>query len=88
MNKDELEIRVRNGFLSKLSSKEILDIFRLFKESGGSQSEAIETCAKLIDEFDPDKNIAEQNETNYNKMLDIMDIVSGFCSPQYIIWKM
>ncbi|MEL6192631.1 MAG: hypothetical protein AAFR66_11300 [Bacteroidota bacterium] len=49
-----------------------------FKESGGSQDEALRELEELRKWVGP---------ADEDKILELMDFVSGFCNPKFRIWQ-
>ena len=73
----ELKILIENKKGFTLESKEILV---RFKNQGGSQEEAIEACEKL-------RNFYSENEILEDNVLDMLDIITGWCSPDMKVWS-
>jgi hypothetical protein len=71
-----------NRFLEDVSSKtpdELVDCFIAFKNSGGTQTDAINIIHELLTHF-------KDGQLEYDKVLDVSDCVTGWCLPQYRIW--
>lgn len=50
-----------------------------FKDEGGSQKDAQNICEKLRQSY-------SENEDLEDKVLVILDLVTGWCNPQHQIW--
>jgi hypothetical protein len=59
------------------SLEELVEIVRTFKLDGLTQQSAYETLATLR------TRVSEERE---NRLLELMDLVSGWCSPQQRLW--
>lgn len=53
---------------------------KAYKAKGGSQIIAYKCAMFLVNKYDND-------EIKYNELLDIADIIWGYCQPQYRIWE-
>jgi hypothetical protein len=70
----ELQLGVENNLpLIDLWAK-----IKAFKEQGGQQSEALKILSALRE------NSQEENQEDI--ILELMDFVTGFCSPHMMIW--
>jgi hypothetical protein len=50
-----------------------------FKDGGGSQLDAYKVCEQI-------RQLYSENETLEDRIMDVMDIVSGWCMPHKWIW--
>ena len=75
----DLKTKLRTGVENELSLAELLEILREFKREGGSQSEALETLEVLRSQ--------STDENSEDVLLELMDFVTGFCSPHMSLWN-
>ena len=80
MSIDDLEIKLREA-LAKRNQNQIHDAFCEFERAGGLQAEAYSIGEKLHME------IRNTDEDLDDKLLDVLDAVSGYCSEYNRIWK-
>jgi hypothetical protein len=73
--KMDLQIGIKNA----LSLSELVGTLREFKREGGSQSEALEVLEALRNE--------STEEKSEDVLLELMDFVTGFCSPHMRLWN-
>ena len=67
--------QIKEGLRKQLSTLALRDIIVGFKADGGSQQEAMQTLEKLRLEF-------SQDEAKGDKLLELLDFVSGWCSDE------
>jgi hypothetical protein len=63
---------------SKVTLQELVKRIKKFKEDGGEQSEAL----KILEDI----RQAMSEEASEDIVLELMDFVTGFCSPHMRIW--
>jgi hypothetical protein len=80
MTKLELENAIEKGLLDASPKvNEVIAVIETYKASGGLQSVAIEVLDAL--------RAKAPDETKEDLILDLMDIVSGFCRKEVKIWN-
>lgn len=77
MTEDQLYGELKNYVENDKNSFD--EILIRFKDQGGSQQDAYRICEQLRKHY-------EETEILEDKILDVMDVVSGYCSPHYKIW--
>lgn len=68
------EIEQGQGF-----SKKVQNFLIVYKNSGGQQETAKRLVEKLAEEL-------SENENLQNKAYDVLDIITGWCSPDMRVW--
>jgi hypothetical protein len=68
---------IRDGLAAKLSLGQLLAILRQHKDAGLQQADAY----KLLDELR-----ADRPEDEDDLILELLDVVVGFCSPHMRLW--
>lgn len=81
MKTHELEQRIRN-LIDQRRFNEIIEVFKEFKANKGKQSEAYSLMEKIL-LFKRN----EKDESSEEFILEVMDIIAGFCLPERKIWE-
>ena len=72
---DDLKRRIDGAIVA---GKDVVDVLREFKSNGGTQKDALDTL----------KSVREKASEQYeDRVLEVMDIASGFCAPHSKIWQ-
>ncbi|ETW99862.1 MAG: hypothetical protein ETSY1_13365 [Candidatus Entotheonella factor] len=74
-----LEFELTESLQKNMSLPVLIDLIYQYKQIGGTQQEAYATLEKIRE-----NDIEESTE---NRILEVMDFVSGFCSPDKRIWN-
>ena len=74
-----LESEIKKALKEDLSLTQLTDLLFRFKQFGGSQKEAYKILEKIRD--------GDIDESVEDKVLEIMDFVSGYCSQDNRIWE-
>lgn len=81
-----IDRRLKNKLLEAVQKKElfenIVNVLIDFKYLGGKQNIAYETLKKIRSFF-----IEKGEEDFEDTVLEVMDIVSGYCFPSHKIWE-
>ena len=75
----DLKTELLTGVENELSLSELLEILREFKREGGSQSDALSALEVLRNQLNEEKS--------EDVVLELMDFVTGFCSPHMRLWN-
>jgi hypothetical protein len=75
---DQLSEAVRAELAAKTPDQELFAILCRYKECGGSQEEARKALEALR---------ASAGEDVEDRILELLDVVMGFCSPHQRIWE-
>ena len=73
-----LKNKIEEGLMQNIDFLEFRKILLLFKEEGGNQEDALKVLEDLRQKA--------ENEEVEDKILEIMDIVGGWCRADLIIW--
>ena len=73
-----LEFEIKEALQENVSLPTLIDLLYRYKQIGGSQKEAYTILEKIRD-----NDIEESAE---DRVLELMDFVSGFCSQDKRIW--
>lgn len=76
--KEEFRALIKDALARHASLDEFLDILRKQRDAGLAQQSAYDALEELR---------AEADEQTEDRVLEIMDIVSGFCAPHLRIWN-
>jgi hypothetical protein len=77
MNSSRLKDQVIDLVEIEASLEELISIVRTFKEAGGSREDAYAILQQARFEVDDRKE---------DRLLELMDFVSGYCSPEKRLW--
>ena len=73
-----LQAELQLGVENNLPLIDLWTKIKAFKEQGGQQSEALKILSALREN--------SQKESHEDVILELMDFVTGFCSPHTMIW--
>jgi hypothetical protein len=76
------EDEIREALTRKPSGTELVDITCRHRDAGLSQQAAYDVLKALVGPIEE-----QLGEEAYDRVLDHMDIVVGFCRPELRIWK-
>ncbi len=74
-----LEFEIKKSLQKNVSLPALIDLIYQYKQIGGTQQESYTTLEKIRD-----NDIEESTE---DRILEVMDFVSGFCSLDKRIWN-
>jgi len=82
---DELIFEIEEILKKSGDFGEMYKTMESFRDSGGKQEVATQALSKLVDKIRDARNGEDSEEEDL--VLDLLDYVSGWCSPSKDIWK-
>lgn len=79
MKIDELKVAILNSLGKDFDLFTTRNLILLYKEDGGKQEVALEEITKFRNDFDSDT-------MKDNQILEILDIISGWCNERLLVW--
>lgn len=73
-----LEFELQEAFKKNVPLPILIDLIYKYKQAGGAQQEAYKTLEKIRNN--------DIDESTEDRVLEVMDFVSGFCSQDKRIW--
>ncbi|MGE8035588.1 hypothetical protein B1B04_13690 [Lysinibacillus sp. KCTC 33748] len=78
-NNQKLETCIRYGLINHFKFFDLHKILKEYKDAGGKQNDAYVVLESLRGDF--------KKDSSEDLLLELLDVVTGFCSPHLWIWK-